>query len=139
MQNEEKVRIALGLIKKAKNTKENKRKGASHRNLYSCHIFIIVQILFSYFYLYVSMMVLFYSNCFTKYNKNKKSYKNYKQVSISLGLITDRLKHKMKAIIITLLIISTASFIWLTLMCLPGSQANILNFAKPFQFSTSIH
>ena len=46
-------------------------------------------------------------------------------VSISLGLITDRLKHKMKAIIITLLLVSTASFIWLMLMCLPASQANI--------------
>ena len=45
-------------------------------------------------------------------------------VSISLGLITDRLKHKMKAIIITLLLVSTGSFIWLMLMCLPGSQAN---------------
>ena len=45
-------------------------------------------------------------------------------VSISLGLITDRLKHKMKAIIITLLLVSTGSFIWLMLMCWPGSQAN---------------
>ena len=44
-------------------------------------------------------------------------------VSISLGLITDRLKHKMKAIIITLLLVSTGSFIWLMLMCWPGSQA----------------
>ena len=72
MQNEEKVRIALGLIKKAKNTKENKRKGASHRNLYSCHTFIIVQIAFSS---YLFVMVLFCNKYFTKYKNAKKQKK----------------------------------------------------------------
>ena len=46
-------------------------------------------------------------------------------VSISLGLITDRLKHKMKAIIITLLLVSSvrlrSMFSWTVGCECPGS------------------
>ena len=59
-------------------------------------------------------------------------------VSISLGLITDRLKHKMKAIIITLLLVSTGSFIWLMLMCLPGSQANQMSLSHQWSYLVTI-
>ena len=42
-------------------------------------------------------------------------------MSMIFGYITDHLKHKMKATILVLLVVSTASFIWLTIMCLPNS------------------
>jgi len=42
-------------------------------------------------------------------------------MSMTFGFITDRLKHKMKATILLLLTVSMASFIWLTIMCLPSS------------------
>ena len=37
------------------------------------------------------------------------------------GIISDRLKHKMKLTILILLSISTGGFVWMMLMCLPGS------------------
>jgi len=42
-------------------------------------------------------------------------------MSMTFGFITDRLKNKMKATLLLLLTVSTASFIWLAIMCLPNS------------------
>jgi len=42
-------------------------------------------------------------------------------MSMTFGFITDRLKNKMKATLLLLLTVSTASFIWLAIMCLPSS------------------
>ena len=43
-------------------------------------------------------------------------------MSISFGFITDRLKNRAKLTILMLLTVSTAGWVWLMLMCQPGSQ-----------------
>ena len=47
-------------------------------------------------------------------------------MSISFGFITDRLKHKTKLTILVLLTVSTAGWVWLMLMCQPGSQVTMV-------------
>ena len=42
-------------------------------------------------------------------------------MSMAFGYISDRLRHKMKLTILILLSVSTGGFVWLMLMCLPGS------------------
>jgi len=42
-------------------------------------------------------------------------------LSMAAGLLTDRLRHRIKATLLVLLATSTAAFLWLTLMCLPSS------------------
>lgn len=42
-------------------------------------------------------------------------------MSMAVGYIMDHLKHKMKMTILIILCISTCGFVWLMLMCLPGS------------------